>query len=96
MNNFPSPEAQANEDRPALAEAITYPPKYQKEEQSANIWLRSLTSLALYLILGYYIFPSYIMLLLITAIVIFHELGHFFARSLRRGPSVTCRRPFVF
>ena len=84
MNNFPSPEAQTNEDRPDLAEAFTYPPKYQKKEQPANIWLRSLTSLALYLILGYYIFPSYIMLLLITAIVIFHELGHFFAMKYYR------------
>ena len=84
MNNFPSPEAQANEDRPVLAEAFAYPSKYQKEEQPANIWIRSLTSLALYLILGYYIFPSYIMLLLITAIVIFHELGHFFAMKVYR------------
>ena len=84
MTNFPSPEAQANEDRPALAEAFIYPPKYQKADQPANIWLRSLTSLALYLILGYYIFPSYIMLLLITAIVIFHELGHFFAMKYYR------------
>ena len=84
MNNFPSPEAQANEVTPVLAEAFPYPPKYQKEEQPANIWLRSLTSLALYLILGYYIFPSYIMLLLITAIVIFHELGHFFAMKYYR------------
>ncbi len=84
MNNLPSPEAQANENIPAVAEAFTYPPKFQKEDQPANIWLRSLTSLALYLILGYYIFPSYIMLLLITAIVIFHELGHFFAMKYYR------------
>ena len=84
MENFPSPAAPTNEDRPVLAEAIAYPPKYYKEEQPANIWLRSLTSLALYLILGYYIFPSYIMLLLITAIVIFHELGHFFAMKYYR------------
>src|SRR5688500_17973675 len=84
MENFPSPAAPTNEDRPVLAEAIAYPPKYYKEEQPANIWLRSLTSLALYLILDYYIFPSYIMLLLITAIVIFHELGHFFAMKYYR------------
>jgi len=84
MENFPAPATPTNEDPPVLAEAVPYPPKYQKEEQPANIWLRSITSLALYLILGYYIFPSYIMLLLITAIVIFHELGHFFAMKYYR------------
>lgn len=60
-------------------EPVVYPPKYQKQEQPANIWLRSIISLALYLLLGYYIFPSYKTLLLITAIVILHELGHFVA-----------------
>ncbi|MEO8405972.1 MAG: hypothetical protein ABI480_15300, partial [Chitinophagaceae bacterium] len=39
--------------------AVVYPPKYQKQEQPANMWLRSAVSLALYLILGFYIFPSY-------------------------------------
>ena len=59
---------------------FVYPPKFQKaEEQPANVWLKSIVSLALYLILGYYIFHSFEMLLLITAIVVFHELGHFFA-----------------
>jgi stage IV sporulation protein FB len=53
--------------------------KYEKPDQTANIWLRSITSLAAYLVLGYYIFPSYKILLLITAIVLIHELGHFFA-----------------
>ena len=57
------------------------PPKPVAEEPKSkvNIWLRSFTSLALYLILGYYIFHSFELLLLITAIVVFHELGHFFA-----------------
>lgn len=54
-------------------------PKYEKPDQTSNIWLRSFASLAAYLVLGYYIFPSYKILLLITAIVIIHELGHFFA-----------------
>jgi len=64
--------------------STVYPPKFQKPEQTTNIWLRSFASLALYLILGYYIFPSYKMLLLITAIVMFHELGHFFAMKYFR------------
>src|SRR6185369_5484379 len=69
-----------SEDRPLQAESITvYPPKFEKKEARSNIWLRSIISLALYLILGYYIFPSYKILLLITAVVIFHEMGHFLA-----------------
>ncbi len=64
--------------------ATSYPPKYVKLEQPANVWMKSLVSLALYLVLGYYIFHSLAMLLLITAIVIFHELGHFFAMKYFR------------
>jgi Zn-dependent protease len=68
------------EEQVSTVESVpVYPPKFEKADQTANIWLRSLVSLALYLILGYYIFHSFDFLLLITAIVIFHELGHFFA-----------------
>jgi len=68
------------EDTPASPdETIIYPPKYEKQEQSSNIWLRSIVSLALYLALGYYIFKRWEILLLITAIIMIHELGHFFA-----------------
>ncbi|HRO69106.1 MAG TPA: site-2 protease family protein [Chitinophagaceae bacterium] len=66
-------------------ELFVYPPKFQKPpEQATNVWLKSIASLALYLILGYYIFHSFEMLLLITAIVVFHELGHFFAMKFYR------------
>jgi Zn-dependent protease len=80
MENFPAPLSEANEDQlPLVENTFVYPPKFKKPEKSTNIWLRSISSLALYLILGYYIFPSYKILLLITAIVMIHELGHFFA-----------------
>ena len=85
MEKFPAPSYKPDEEQPASPEAVfVYPPKYKKEEQPTNVWLRSFTSLALYLILGYYIFPSYKMLLLITAIVIIHELGHFLAMKYYR------------
>ncbi|MGZ8509036.1 MAG: site-2 protease family protein [Chitinophagaceae bacterium] len=85
MENFPAPLYQPNEERPfSSGEAFAYPPKYKKQDQPVNVWLRSFTSLGLYLILGYYIFPSYKMLLLITAIVIIHELGHFLAMKYYR------------
>lgn len=69
-----------------IPEAVfVYPPKYTKEEESnVNIWLRSLVSLAFYLMLGFYIFRSWKMLFLITGIVVFHELGHFMAMKAFR------------
>jgi Zn-dependent protease len=63
---------------------IIYPPKYQKQEQPGNIWMKSIMSLALYLLLGYYIFHSFDMLLIITGIVVLHEMGHFLAMKLFR------------
>jgi stage IV sporulation protein FB len=85
MENFPAPLSEENKEEQLLAaNTFVYPPKFQKKEQSTNIWLRSFISLALYLVLGYYFFPSYKILLLITAIVMFHELGHFFAMKYFR------------
>lgn len=86
MENFPEPIYQPDNGEQVVSgeQAFIYPPKFQKQEQATNVWLRSFTSLALYLILGYYIFPSYKMLLLITAIVIVHELGHFLAMKYYR------------
>jgi stage IV sporulation protein FB len=86
MEHFPSSIPDPNSGQgSALPEAtFAYPAKFQRPEQTSNIWLRSIISLALYLILGYYVFPSYTILLLITAIVIFHELGHFFAMKYFR------------
>ena len=85
MENFPSPSYEPNKEQIVSDEIVfAYPPKYKKQEQPTNVWLRSITSLALYLILGYYIFPSYKILLLITAIVIIHEMGHFLAMKYYR------------
>ncbi len=85
MEHHPSSSYESgHEEHDISSGSVLYPPKFQKQEEAGNVWLRSITSLALYLILGYYIFPSYAMLLLITAIVIFHELGHFFAMKYYR------------
>lgn len=73
-----------DELQPSVEEAVIYPPKYQKSDAPANIWLRSIVSLALYLILGYYFFHSFWMLLVITAIVVVHEMGHFLAMKAYR------------
>src|SRR6185503_11918284 len=82
MENYPDPIPESNPDNAQpITEPVVVPPKPPAEEPKgrANIWIRSVSSLALYLVLGYYIFHSFDMLLLITAIVVFHELGHFVA-----------------
>jgi len=86
MDQFqePSHEQPLPEQNSAVEPPFIYPPKFQKPEQPSNVWIKSIVSLALYLVLGYYIFHSFTMLLLITAIVIFHELGHFFAMKFFR------------
>lgn len=68
----------------ATGDTAVFPEKYQAAEEQPNIWLKSVTSLAIYLLLGYYIFPSYKILLLITAIVLIHEMGHFLAMKFFR------------
>ena len=85
MENIPAPFPEMNDQAKAgTEEQVIYPPKFEKTEQASNVWLRSIISLALYLILVYYIFHSFQFLLLITAIVILHELGHFFAMKFFR------------
>lgn len=71
------------------AEAVTtvapdYPPKYNTPVEPQQVWLKSIVSLAAYLLIGYYIFPSYKILLVITAVVMIHELGHFLAMKAYR------------
>lgn len=61
-----------------------YPPKYMPETGKEQIWLRSVLSLAAYLVMGYYFFPGYKTLLVITIIVMIHELGHFIAMKAYR------------
>ncbi len=60
------------------------PPKYSPPEEKQQAWLKSAISLAAYLVLGFYIFPSYKILLIITAIVLIHEMGHFIAMKAYR------------
>src|SRR4030095_12974626 len=62
------------------APSFGYPPKPELENKKGNVWVRSITSLALYLVIGYYFFSAnWMLLLILTGIVIFHEFGHFLA-----------------
>lgn len=60
-------------------EVVVWPPKYQRDDRPDNIWIKSAISLGLYLVAGYFFFPSYKILFLITGVIMIHELGHFIA-----------------
>lgn len=72
-------------DVPIAEELLTVPPKFPQEPEVQGVnWLRSAGSLALYLILGFLLFQSWDILLLLTLIVVLHELGHFAAMKAFR------------
>ena len=63
---------------------FVFPPKPEMQAAKPNAWLKSILSLAAYLVLGYFLFKRWEWLLLITAIIIIHELGHFLAMKFFR------------
>lgn len=70
--------------QPAMAADLPKPILEEKKTR-INIWIKSFVSLLLYLALGYYFFShKWMFLLIITAIIIFHELGHFTAMKIFR------------
>lgn len=86
MENHPISALGASQDPSPgdIRPAVEYPPKFDHKRNAAGAWLQSAVSLAAYLLLGYYIFNSYKMLLVITAIVVLHEMGHFLAMKYYR------------
>ena len=91
MNDIPASQPSHKEPLPntgiAIAgdEAIVYPSKPELEESKSkiNVWLRSLSSLALYFVIGYFFFNrDWMLVLVLTGVVVFHELGHFMAMKL--------------
>ena len=86
MDNFSEPLYKSEgEESTSSSEASVIPPKPPAEEpkSKANVWLRSITSLLLYLAIGYYFFnQNWTLVLVLTGVVVFHELGHFLAMKL--------------
>jgi Zn-dependent protease len=83
MENYSVPDPALNPgEKPLAGEELTVPPKPTADEpkSKSNVWLRSASSLALYLAIGYYFFnQNWTLVLVLTAVVFFHELGHFLA-----------------
>lgn len=58
-------------------------PELEEPKNQMNVWVKSALSLALYLAIGYFFFSrNWVFLLVITAIIVFHELGHFVAMKI--------------
>ena len=88
MNDIPAFNPEPENDFTGVHETIPetiYPPKPGLEESKnkINVWIRSLSSLALYFIIGYFFFnKDWLLVLVLTGVVVFHELGHFLAMKL--------------
>jgi len=77
---------------PIPGEMIPEIPKPELEEPKSNpnVWLKSLGSLAIFLVIGYIFFSritsnpysALLLVLVLTGVVVFHELGHFTAMKI--------------
>ena len=58
-------------------------PELEEPKRKTNVWLKSLGSLAFFLVIGYFFFrQDWMLVLVLTAVVVFHELGHFIAMKI--------------
>lgn len=71
------------DDPATMNEPIPPKPELEDAKNKTNVWVKSLSSLALYIAVGYFFFnQNWLLVLILTAVVIFHELGHFFAMKV--------------
>jgi stage IV sporulation protein FB len=59
-------------------------PELEEPKSRPNVWLKSLGSLAFFLLVGYLVFKDLTWILVLTGVVVFHELGHFVAMKIYR------------
>jgi len=65
-------------------------PELEEPKSSRYVWLKSLGSLGFFLVIGYFFFRRYTgdsnsaiaMVIVLTGVVVFHELGHFMAMKI--------------
>ena len=58
-------------------------PELEQPKRRPNVWLKSLGSLVFFLVIGYFFFKQdWMLVLVLTAVVVFHELGHFVAMKI--------------
>ena len=70
-------------DQPIPIPAEIPKPELEEPKRKQNVWLKSLASLAFFLVIGYFFFRhNWTLVLVLTAVVVFHELGHFVAMKI--------------
>lgn len=58
-------------------------PELEEPKNRPNVWLKSLAGLAFFIVLGYFFIQrDWIFIIVLTAVVIFHEMGHFIAMKI--------------
>ena len=58
-------------------------PELEEPKSRPNVWLKSLGSLAVFLIIGFFFFrQNWTLVLVLTGVVVFHEMGHFVAMKI--------------
>lgn len=58
-------------------------PELEEPKNRPNVWLKSIGSLAIFLVIGYFFFrQNWTLVLVLTGVVVFHELGHFVAMKI--------------
>ncbi|HET9744767.1 MAG TPA: site-2 protease family protein [Chitinophagaceae bacterium] len=57
-------------------------PELEEPKSRTNVWIKSLGSLAFFLLIGYLFFKDLTWILVLTGVVVFHELGHFVAMKI--------------
>ena len=65
-------------------------PELEEPKSSRYVWLKSLGSLAFFLVIGYFFFrrttgdsyTAWALVIVLTVVVVFHELGHFMAMKI--------------
>lgn len=70
----------AENNNSSAAKEIIYPPKFIAEEvKDGSVWIRTLRSMLLYLVIGFLLTWRLDILIVIIAIIFLHEIGHFLA-----------------
>jgi len=65
------------------ADAILPKPPAKPPKTKSQVWLKSITSLFLYVAIGYIFFnQNWMLVLILSGVVIFHEMGHFLAMKM--------------
>jgi Zn-dependent protease len=82
MENLSIPSSEPWKDGQHETDQVIFPPKPPEDQpgSKSSTVVKSITSLLLYLAIGYYFFnQNWTLVLILTAVVLFHEMGHFLA-----------------